>query len=56
MHTIVKVALTVVAIVAIAWPILFWGEPALPEQDRQSRERIQKTTIYNTLWRDDIYW
>ena len=56
MHTIIKVALTVVAVVAIAWPILFWGEPALPEQDRRHFEQSQKTPVYNTMWRDDIYW
>jgi hypothetical protein len=56
MHTIIKVALTVVAVAAIAWPILFWGQPALPEQDRRSFERSQKAPIYNTMWRDDIYW
>jgi len=33
MDTIVKSVVTAAVAVAIAWPLLFWGEAALPEGD-----------------------
>ena len=31
MHTIIKAGLTAAFVAALAWPLLFWGKPALPE-------------------------
>jgi len=39
MHTAIKVVLTAACVVALAWPLLFWGHPALPEDGVTQRER-----------------
>ena len=31
MATLIKAVLTAAAIIAIAWPLIFWGNPATPE-------------------------
>ena len=31
MNTIIKLVLTLAFVTAIAWPLLFWGKPALTE-------------------------
>ena len=31
MATLIKAVLTAAAIVAIAWPLIFWGNPATPQ-------------------------
>ena len=40
-HTMIKAAWTAVIVIVVAWPLLFWGKPALPDfkrtNDIQSR-------------------
>jgi hypothetical protein len=56
MHTIIKTALTAVCLVALVWPLLFWGKPALPEQGSRHAEQTQPQLPYNILPRHDILW
>jgi len=41
MHTMVKAVWTAAIVIVLAWPLLFWGKPALPDfkrtNDIQSR-------------------
>ena len=41
MHTMIKAAWTAAIVIVVAWPLLFWGRPALPDfkrtNDIQSR-------------------
>jgi hypothetical protein len=53
MPTAIKVILTALCIVALAWPLLFWGEPALPEDGVAQRERELPSHImywHELLW------
>ena len=36
MNTYLKLALTVAVILAVAWPLAFWGAPAAPDQAHAS--------------------
>ena len=56
MHKIIRVALTAAVLVAIAWPLLFWGQPASPGQDRGHVDAFQGRLIFNTTSRPELYW
>jgi hypothetical protein len=53
MHTAIKVALTAACVVALAWPLLFWGQPALPEDGVTQRERELPS---NVIIRPELLW
>jgi len=56
MHPILRVALTTLCVIALAWPLLFWGKPALPDRSLQQFETSQPQLIYNNLLRNELYW
>lgn len=33
MHTVIKVILTAAMLVLVAWPMMFWGNPAAPARE-----------------------
>jgi hypothetical protein len=53
MHTAIKVVLTAACVVALAWPLLFWGQPALPEDGVTQRERELPS---NVIGRHELLW
>ena len=53
MHTIIKATLTAACIVVLVWPLLFWGKPALPENNARDTEQSQS---YNLMPRHDVLW
>jgi hypothetical protein len=53
MPTAMKIILTGICVVALAWPLLFWGEPALPEDGVYQRERQQPSHVFG---RHDLLW
>jgi hypothetical protein len=53
MPTAIKVILTALCVVALAWPLLFWGEPALPEDGVAERERELPS---NMIGRHELLW
>ena len=56
MHPILRVALTALFVVALAWPLVFWGKPAMPDHSRQHVETSQPPLLYNSLLRHELYW
>ena len=54
MDTIVKSVVTAAVAVAIAWPLLFWGEAALPEGDmiRQPSSHLLTWVDFRTFDQD----
>jgi hypothetical protein len=46
MNTIIKAVLTAACIVALAWPLLFWGEPAQSESGGHHRRDVVRTTPF----------
>src|SRR5262245_54908506 len=53
MHTAIKIVLTGACVVALAWPLLFWGHPALPEDGVLKRERELHSHVYG---RHELAW
>jgi hypothetical protein len=53
MPTAIKVILTALCVVALAWPLLFWGEPALPEDGVVKRERELPSNVFG---RTELLW
>ena len=53
MHAAIKVILTGVCVVVLAWPLLFWGKPALPEGGVTERERELPS---NVIGRHELLW
>jgi hypothetical protein len=54
MQTLIKAGWTIAIVIALAWPLLFWGKPALPDNDHVEVDRVQPH--YNLLERHDILW
>ena len=54
MPTLIRTAWTVAVVIALAWPLLFWGKPALP--DSQRIENVQPRIHYNLLERHEQLW
>ena len=56
MHPILRVALTTLCVIVLAWPLLFWGKPALPDRSLQHVETGQPPLFYNSQLRHELYW
>ena len=54
MHPILRVALTVLFLIVLAWPLLFWGKPAL--SDRQDRYPGAGQPVFNQMPRHELLW
>jgi hypothetical protein len=55
MNSTLRTALTILCVLALAWPLLFWGKSALP--DRRDRDlKAEQPVIYNTMSRHDLLW
>jgi hypothetical protein len=39
MHTVIKAILTAALVVAIAWPLLFWGNPGASQHNGSNIQR-----------------
>lgn len=52
MQTVIKLAVTAAFAAAIAWPLLFWGKPALPEHGVSA----MRPSFHNTLHQQDVVW
>ena len=53
MHTAIKVALTGACVLVLAWPLLFWGKPALPGDGIMQQERELPSHI---IGRHELLW
>jgi hypothetical protein len=53
MQTAIKIVLTAACVVVLAWPLLFWGKPALPGDDVMQRERALPS---NVIGRHELLW
>jgi hypothetical protein len=56
MHTIIKTVLTAACVVALMWPLLFWGKAAVPEHGPRQAEQTQAPQPYSLLPRHEIFW
>jgi hypothetical protein len=56
MPTIVKTLLTAACVIALMWPLLFWGKPALTERGARQAEQTQNPLPYNVMPRHEILW
>jgi hypothetical protein len=54
MHTVIKTAWTAVIVIVVAWPLLFWGKPALPEFKRTND--IQSRLLNDLPHRQELLW
>ena len=54
MRTWIKVLWTAVILIALAWPLLFWGKAA--SLDRRSGENLQHQFLFNPLERHELLW
>ena len=55
MHPILRVALTTLCVIALSWPLLFWGKPALPEHRERYLDAGQPT-INGNMARHELLW
>ena len=55
MHSILRAALTILCAAALAWPLLFWGEPAFPHRQDPSLGTKQPM-ILHTMSPRDLLW
>ena len=55
MHTWIKAVLTAVCAMALAWPLLFWGKPALPES-RDAYFTRQPSPAFNLMQQHEHLW
>ncbi len=55
MNSMLRTALTILCVLAMAWPLLFWGKPALPDPKDRDLKTVQPM-IYNTMSRHDLLW
>jgi hypothetical protein len=53
MHLWIRIAWTAAIVVLVAWPLLFWGKPASPNQDNVE---FQTSRSYNSLQRPELFW
>ena len=54
MRTWIRVVWTAVIVIALAWPLLFWGKAA--SLDGRSSENLQRPLLLNPLERHEILW
>ena len=54
MHTMIKAAWTAAIVIVVAWPLLFWGKPALPESKRTNG--IESQLLNNLPHRQELLW
>jgi hypothetical protein len=54
MHPILRVVLTALLVVVLAWPLLFWGKPAL--SDRRDRYPEAGKPVFNKMPRVELLW
>jgi hypothetical protein len=54
MDMFIRIALTAAIVVLVAWPLLFWGKPALP--NHSNIETFQPSRSYNPLQRPELLW
>ena len=55
MNSVLRTALTILCALALAWPLLFWGKPALPDR-RDHDLKPEQPVIYNSMPRHDLLW
>jgi hypothetical protein len=57
MRTIIRIAMTAAVAMAVAWPFLFWGQPANTGQSQSHFEPAEQQLIFNTMpSRDEPVW
>jgi hypothetical protein len=56
MNMMIKLGMTAAVAVVLAWPLLFWGKPALPESGGSSLRTIQPAGHYRTLNQQQAVW
>ena len=54
MHPILRAALTVLLLIALSWPLLFWGKPALSGYRERYPEAGQPA--FNKMPRHEAIW
>jgi hypothetical protein len=54
MHPLLRVVLTVLVVIALAWPLLFWGKPALSDHKHRYPEMGQ--LVFNQMPPHDLLW
>ena len=54
MHMYLKLLLTAAVIVAVAWPMVFWGKPA-SHDERQARATVH-TAPFTLVPQPDLSW
>jgi hypothetical protein len=54
MHPILRIVLTALLAIALAWPLLFWGKPAL--SDLQDRYPEISQPVFNKTPRAELLW
>jgi hypothetical protein len=55
MHPILRAALTTLCVIALTWPLLFWGKPASPNYMNRYPGTGQPP-VYNDMVRPDLLW
>jgi hypothetical protein len=56
MNMMIKLGMTAAVAVVIAWPLLFWGKPALPESGGSALRKIPPAGHYRTLYQQEAVW
>jgi hypothetical protein len=57
MRMIIKIAVTAAVVMAVAWPFLFWGQPANTGQSQRHYDPAEQQLIFNTMpSRDEPVW
>ena len=54
MRTWIRLLWTAAILIALAWPLLFWGKAA--SLDHRSAENVQRPLLYNPLERHERLW
>jgi hypothetical protein len=54
MRTWIRLVWTAAIVLALAWPLLFWGKAA--SLDRRSGEYLHWPSLYNPLERHELLW
>jgi hypothetical protein len=49
----IRIAWTAAVAILVAWPLLFWGKPAAPNQ---ADVELQPSRSYNSLQRPELFW
>ena len=56
MNTMIKLGMTAALVVVVAWPLLFWGKPALPESSGSGLRKIEPAGHYRLLYQQEAVW